>query len=155
MRNRYGSWIDSGFVLKGNTQYEPWLPQTERQVYLQKCLRDRVDTRVSKLTKDRNNEMDTNILWAMNPTYFLGYQGVGLNVADYLTEDTKRNKNVAGVAALIGIASPGSAAAGVLFQGGKEGVTGSPNYYNNLAKAKERTADDEEICNGRADKQGI
>ena len=127
----------------------------KRPAFLRECFNTRISQRVAELNTKRNLEMDTNLLWAMNPAS-LG----PIQVKDLIPEEIKRDKNTAGVVAFIGIVNPltggpiGSGSA-LLVQGAIEGTSGSANYRRDLSNAKKITSDDREICEGRADKLGL
>jgi RHS repeat-associated protein len=127
---------------------------SEREKFIQKCIQDRINKRVNELNKERDLEIDTNMLWSMSPEN-LGVVNAGI-VRDFLPETTKKNKNVAAGAAFTGILiSPAKAGAGVLLQGIREGTKGRIDFVAKLAIAKEVTQDDKDVCELEAIKRGL
>ena len=157
MRNPYGSWIDSGFVLKGSSPYTPILTRNPRAEFIKTCIQTRIDGRVRDLDATRDNEVTTNLLWSMN---LASVGPTGSSLRDLAPEKAVRDPNVAAIAGVAGMVNPNQlgpigSAVGILVQGAIEGTKGHWDHNQHIAKAKETTADDQEICEGRANANGL
>lgn len=129
-------------------------PRSAREEYIAGCIEKRIAKRVGDLDKDRQLEMDTNILWSMNAVTIGPVSVKALIPKKYL-----RDKHIAAVGGVIGMMNPATlgplgSGAGVLIQGGIEGTKGHIDYEEALEKAKEVTSDDRTVCEGEADRAG-
>jgi RHS repeat-associated protein len=86
--------------------------KSEKDKFVENCLKERTKARVRTLEAERQIELDTNLLWSMGPTN-IGIFDVG---QQFVPDSVRKNKNAATSAALAGMILPPKAAAGVLFQ---------------------------------------
>lgn len=154
--NSFGNWVDFGSVrMKSKLPKVEGLvnvtPGTGREEAIASCLKKIVEARLAKIDAERQLELDTNMLWAMGPTFLPGF-----DVAkDILPDTLKRNKGVAGAAAFLGILNPGKAASGLYYQGMVEATAGRLNYLAKRTEVSETTVYDRGYCENEARKKGL
>lgn len=130
-------------------------PRSDRQIFINNCLKNAVRDRVSFLNRARDEELTSSFVGAMAlspvPPPFGGLLP-GSVYGPEVTSNKRAMTTLAGVGIFL---NPLGTAANVLGAGAREGTYGAYTFRQKIQAAKQTTEEDRRDCALAADRQGL